>query len=437
MAKIKLSTVTVLKNIRPDGKPATYTAPEGTVVEHTSRAAPDDPALTIHRVQVVRAGETFALERRRPAPGKAPPPKVAPAASAQPAPRPAAVPPKTAPRVVSAKSLQPTVLTPQEVAVASRAHVEAELRDREELPSEPDPKLAQQEAALARIAAAETERQERLAAHREGLVRAAARKAEAVPVERLNGSAGITSQGTLAHVAVGTIGRTEGRAIDHDERRLDQLQRAIAVTVDQDFFEVEYDIPSVSEEGNPSSLFWRYGFRNSLSCWVFTTKGIQAKAIQGTFARWRASSPPIKVRIIRYHPDDKEQVKEWCRAKLREEVMRLHESLLQRIANASDRYEEAVKAIEEGVDELPGRHLTSKEQEKLNKAKDNAIRGAIRSSGEALNACIECAKAFDESESVADLIAALRSAVNAKTQTYNAAQSARGFYGSRSLQMVR
>ncbi len=202
MAKIRLSAATVLKNVRQGGEPSTYTAPEGTVVEHTSRAAPDDPAVTIHRVQVVRAGETFALERRRPAPGKSPPPKVAPAAPAQPAPRPAAVPPKTAPRVVSAKSLQPTVLTPQEVAVASRAHAEAERRDREELPSEPDPKLAQQEAALARIAAAETERQERLAAHREGLARAAARKAD---LEASQAQAEHQHNGSCSHAATAPI----------------------------------------------------------------------------------------------------------------------------------------------------------------------------------------------------------------------------------------
>jgi hypothetical protein len=199
--------------------------------------------------------------------------------------------------------------------------------------------------------------------------------------------------------------RVNGYGVDNAERRINQLQKVVK-EVDQQYSMLIYDIPtSMNEEcPNPSRTLWNYGFRLNLSCWVLPERGLNSHDVKELIALWKSHG--LETHVIQYSKEAMGQIREIARTKLREEIVRVHQSLIERIGNASDRYKEAEK-------ELLSRATpaTAADFERLEALRIGNVRGALTAAGQALEASVNCARMFDEEENVKDLLKGLRAAV--------------------------
>jgi hypothetical protein len=238
-----------------------------------------------------------------------------------------------------------------------------------------------------------------------------------------------TANGTAQTVAERSINRSHGSGGSNDEFRLTQLEGAAAKLENETLYMLIYDIPSALGEEcpNPSTTLWRYGFRLNLSCWVLPESSLSRAAVKELLGHWQ-QFPGVQVHIIPFAPEAQAQILQIARAKLAAEILRVHTSLIERIANASARLEAAKKALAE-KEAMEG-NVSVRDYERASARKDNEVRSILKGSAEALNATIACARLFDDSGETADLITALRQSLIAEQRSFNAQMAAKGGKGS-------
>lgn len=246
-----------------------------------------------------------------------------------------------------------------------------------------------------------------------------------------------TQNSTNQAVAQVAKSQNVGVGIDHAERKINSLVKTCNDLQDEDFWYLTYDIPTKMNDSCPNPSWpiriwpkdalhrsqswifpglWRFGARLNLSCWCIPDKKLQHSKMQKLISHWRDHG--IKVRLVRYHPEDRNEVRRIVYEELCEEVQRLHQAFITKLFNASDR----LKKLESEMDlkEASGGVVSRKDRDDAQSTRDNSIRATIKRAGEELNAAIESAKLFDAFEKISDLLDGFRKVIKAETSTFNA-----------------
>lgn len=221
-------------------------------------------------------------------------------------------------------------------------------------------------------------------------------------------------------------GSKAGSGVTHDEQGVVSLS-TVANTLTEDMWVLEYDIPINRETGqsvvtNPSSWLWRYGFRQSLSCWCLPDRSMGKKDVVEFLALLRDHG--CVRRLLRYHPDDLKVVREQAQEELRKEIVRLHTSLIERIGKAADTLDKAQEALSKV--EMEGKVVTSYEYTCAQDSFLNGMRLILKQGRDALSNTIACAVLFDETETLSDLFKGLREGLKSETAAFNLLAADRG-----------
>ena len=104
---------------------------------------------------------------------------------------------------------------------------------------------------------------------------------------------------------------------------------------------------------------------------------------------------------------------------MRELLVEIHTSLIERIASAAKFLSDGQEAME--ADRKRGEEITSRRQEALADRYDGRMRSALQVSAERLEVAIRFAEMYDHRERVSDLLDALREAIRAEAAAFNAA----------------
>jgi hypothetical protein len=241
--------------------------------------------------------------------------------------------------------------------------------------------------------------------------------------ELLNGAAKDTADATVRTTAARTDSRVGGGYTE--EARVRRAQAVVAET-DQQMYAVTYRIPKEldAECPNPSHIFWHFGFRIDWSGWVFTQRGLNSPAGQEVLTLWKRF-PGVEAHVIPYHPDACDQIRAIAREKLREEIVRCHTSLITRIDAAASRLAEAEKELDTAA-QGGTRDVSAVDYERIQKLRDSGVSSALSAARKALSACLDCARTFDETGHVSDLLAGLRVAIQAQQAAFDAHRRIRG-----------
>jgi hypothetical protein len=97
-----------------------------------------------------------------------------------------------------------------------------------------------------------------------------------------------------------------------------------------------------------------------------------------------------------------------ARDSLQTEAHRVHQSLIATMITAQEQYE--TRLAEEA--------MTPKQLEKATSYRNFRMKQALKVAGEHLNAALECAMLFDETENLQDCFQGLRDAIKAQTTAY-------------------
>jgi hypothetical protein len=116
--------------------------------------------------------------------------------------------------------------------------------------------------------------------------------------------------------------------------------------------------------------------------------------------------------VAEYAETAVEPLKEMARAKISEELVNIHTSLIETIADADERMK---TAIDEAVAES-----SSKKQQDAVKKRNAAVKRNLMNASDRLTSAIQSAILFDEQGNLKDLFKALRQAIAAETLAYNA-----------------
>lgn len=217
--------------------------------------------------------------------------------------------------------------------------------------------------------------------------------------------------------------RNVGRGIDAAEQRIDGLQKTLA-SVGEQYYMLIYDIPEVRNPDcpNPSSTLWNYGFRLNLSCWVLPESSLNSARVQELLTLW-AQYPDVIVHVIPYAERAMAQIRKIARDNLTQEIVRVHTALIKRIGNASDKLNEARQALQQRENE--GQQVTASDYERAETLAIASYRNTLSMATKALAYSLECAKLFDETESVGPLLEGLRSAIACERESLNTFLSVR------------
>jgi hypothetical protein len=176
----------------------------------------------------------------------------------------------------------------------------------------------------------------------------------------------------------------------------------------------------IATADNPSNLLWRHGYRINLSAWMIPL--VRIDLLKPLFEEWDRINEETMAQCL---PDEEpgllefydfeiverelEKIKLHARESIRKEIQRLHGSMIKRIDDAH----KALTAALEGT-----RIPTARDQERARTGFLNRTKKAIEDSAERLNAVIESATLFDETENVDHLFEALRGAIQVQTERY-------------------
>ncbi len=206
------------------------------------------------------------------------------------------------------------------------------------------------------------------------------------------------------------------------EFRISQLNNVVSASTKQYVF-LQYDIPSNNSKlYNPSHVLWFHGFRMTESCWCLPEERLEQPSIRKLVALWEKEG--ARYDVVEFSEKAHEKIRNMAEKKLHEELVRQHTSLITRIANANDRLAQAQKDFEEALKQ--DGEVTSAQQTEVLKKRDTEVRSIITTAGKHLNAAISCAEVFDTSDQVHDLMVALREAIKAEAQAFNAEAKVKG-----------
>lgn len=202
------------------------------------------------------------------------------------------------------------------------------------------------------------------------------------------------------------------------ERKVERANKVFK-RLEGDMWKLTYDIPDRlgKECPNPSYWLWWYGFRDNLSCWVLPDGSLKSPRVQQELELWREYG--VKVRLVRYHPDDVETIREMCREELATHVKEAHTSLLQRIDDSLKRVQKAEAAMQ-AHEEESGIKYDAEQWAYPTKHHLATVRGLLRHACGELEGAIRCAQLFDEYESVEELLQGLHKVLQAEVAQFNA-----------------
>ncbi len=168
---------------------------------------------------------------------------------------------------------------------------------------------------------------------------------------------------------------------------------------------LSYDIPSANQVENPSGLLRRFSYRFNLSCWIMP----EGRIPYDLLAAWDTAD--INYRTYKLDKGETDKVKEDAKKAIDAETRRIHASLIESIGDAQAIYDAAIAEVQD----LQTGDAT---QARLMKAREDKVRAALKRAGEGLNAAVECAQVFDQTENVKDAIEGLRLAIASQQDAY-------------------
>lgn len=235
----------------------------------------------------------------------------------------------------------------------------------------------------------------------------------------------VESAKTAAHVAA--MAQREAvrnsRGMDVAEREVNSLDR-IAKTLSGDVYKLTYDIPKALNDECPSpcGLLWSIGaFPASESDWVIREDDLNRAEVQEMIQVWKDHATQtngqrgVKYWLVRYHPDDLHIVRQQAIDALDARVRALKLAIVENIISADNKLTEAQKALD--AREQPA---TEKERVNADRARDNRVRAILNSAWSDLRDVVTAAGRFEESDSVAEVIAGLRQTIAAQAKAFNA-----------------
>jgi len=197
--------------------------------------------------------------------------------------------------------------------------------------------------------------------------------------------------------------------------RVEQAEAVIA-RLNEPQWMLQYDIPDSAEEGNPSWLMWKAGFfRLTKSVWVGSESCTKSPLIETLMSTYRQKG--IRAYLIPFAESANAQLRALAQECLREMLVEIHGSLVQRIASAAQFLADGQAAME--ADRKRGEEVTSRRQEALADRYDGRMRSALQVAAERLEVAIRFAEMYDHREQVSDLLDGLRSAIRSEAAAFN------------------
>lgn len=177
---------------------------------------------------------------------------------------------------------------------------------------------------------------------------------------------------------------------------------------------------------NPASSFRGLGIHLDGSNWLMTAEALADDTVQNFFANVDAYSSFVgKEGESPAHWSTPLRDSEWQKfieiadRKFTTYIRNISASLIKCIANADD-------ALRMAVDAPEWISKTDKERNKDENYRNNQVRNHIRTADERLASALKAAEAFDATESVSDLLEALRAAISSEREAFNAIAASRG-----------
>lgn len=226
------------------------------------------------------------------------------------------------------------------------------------------------------------------------------------------------ARATVEKVEARVAAHEHGRSAEAEVRAVERLQASVA-TLHGDLWTLEYDIPDDKLDfvANPSGWMWRFGFRRQLSCWVLPAKSLESGLVQEFIESCRQHG--VTVDLFRTHPEELGIMQAIAHRRLAAEVRRMHASFLTKLENSCSTYEEARDALDASAKETPGL-VSSRDYDVIERNRDNKNRGHLKKAASDIEMAIACARLFDASEEIEDLIKAFRAVAQAENSAFNA-----------------
>lgn len=240
------------------------------------------------------------------------------------------------------------------------------------------------------------------------------------PVQPSNGPASNHVQKTGEYLHQRLTNKTVAGGLDAIEAEVNTLQRIWKLS-NATFWQIEYDIPDrlLTDCPNPCSWFRSLAIHDTKSTWIFTEEVFNSPEIQKFISDYRAAG--CKVRTIKYAADMVNEVRSRAQEALDRRLRDLHTSLIQNIANADQRLQEAQEALR-----ADGKVPTQIEEQDVWARRNNRVRQILKVAAEDFATALECAEKYDTKEEAGDLINGVRAAIRSATQAFNAQMTARG-----------
>lgn len=234
-------------------------------------------------------------------------------------------------------------------------------------------------------------------------------------------------------VVAGLVGAAD---VNRAEACVTHRQDVIRKLGDSPLHLLIYDIPEClnHEAPNPSNIFWGHGFRLNKSCWVMSEEALNHDDIQAVLSHWDSIDPVeeqvhanlpyrrsvgVEWHTIQFDPSQVAKIRRIAQRELERFLVAIHKSLIERMIAADERLK-AVEAEWVARQAEGGPAPTEKEQASARSRYDAQVRNLLRDAAENLAQAVESAQAFDATDDLADLFAAVRAAVVADVTAFNA-----------------
>ena len=119
----------------------------------------------------------------------------------------------------------------------------------------------------------------------------------------------------------------------------------------------------------------------------------------------------VRCRIFRFDPAEREELQKYAREAMEAEIARIQAQLIENLDDAQKAYDEAMEAITANDGE--------KTQYNITVAREKKMKRSLKSAGELLNAAIDCAMVFDETDNVQSLLDGLRKAIQSRNKSFD------------------
>lgn len=241
----------------------------------------------------------------------------------------------------------------------------------------------------------------------------AAKAPRPVPIDKVTTETVVAGTRRVVHPttrpAAGTEVAVEATKIAQAQAVIDRLQEPQWL--------LQYDIPDSSDESNPSWLMWRAGFfRLTKSVWVGAESCTKSPLIETLMSTYREKG--IRAYLIPFADSANAQLRELATERLRELLVEIHTSLIRGLSAAHTRYHTAVKQMEEAT--AKGEEVSSSTQETATNRHVGGVRACLRIAAERLDTAVKFAEMYEQTEQVADLLAALRATLASEAASFNA-----------------